>query len=218
MLKLSSGPLTLSRDELKDILFHIRGAKPVTITARTVPKLIGGKSNPLAGMEKVATVNGIINFCYENAVNSQRAREAEEIEDVELFEALPRTWGSRLFTDNNRMIPLVDKVKHDNPYLTFEDVKKIPTEQLLLELKVQKSLEHNYYLNEEVIPNEVAEEQVYQSPGSRQGVKKEVLLRDYYLTNIEQVVMDGNTFVLGYEVSLPQLIENQKARGGVVAV
>jgi hypothetical protein len=218
MLKLSNGPITLTRDELKTVLINVRGAKPVTITARTKPDLVGGKKCPLVGLEKVAVVNGLINFSYENSVNKQREREAEDIEEVETFHAEPRRWGSRLFTENKRMLPLVHKVKHDNPYLTFNDLQALPADELLLELKVQKSLGHQYLLNGEVIPNEEAEQYTRSSSAGRQGVEREVILRDYYLHNIEQVVMDGETFVLGSELTIPQFFATHSKKGDPIAV
>ena len=215
MLRLPNGPITLSREEFKGVLFGIRGAKPVTITARTTPKLSGGMKNRLTGLQKLSMVNGIINFSYENAVNKQRERE----DVAETFHAKPRSWGVRLFTDQQKMIPLVAKVDTDFPYFTFEDLKRVPVEKLYLELKVQKSLKHEYYLNGELVPNDEAEKEVYSAPSSgRQAVEREVILRDYALDNVEEVVMDGEVFILAREMTLPQFIEPHTKKGELAAV
>lgn len=205
MLKLPGGTITLSRDELKQVLFGVRGAKPVTITARTVPKLKGGMKNRLNGLEKLSRVNGIINFSYENAVNKQRQREDND----EKFEAEPRKWGVRLFDNERHMLPLVAKEPElSSPYVTFEDLKRIATDKLYLELKVQKSLEHEYYLNGVIVPNDEAELEVYKAPSSgRQAVEREVILRDYAFGGIEEVAMDGNVFVLGQTIGTSQFIK-----------
>lgn len=224
MLKLPNGPITLSRDELRDVLFSVKGARVVTITARTKPDMVGGKKCPLAGLEKVSLVNGIINFSYENAVDAQRYRETDDVELVEKFTPEPRRWGSRLYaadtvqSGKHRMLPLVDKLRHDQPYFSFEDIKQTPSDRLYLELKVQKSLGHVYYLDDVEVSHSDAEEHIRKpSPSATQQVEREVILRDYALVNIQQLTLDGNTFVVAEEMTLPQLAErtNQRNKGAI---
>lgn len=207
----SAGSILLSRDEFKELLFDIRGAKPITITARTEPDLVGGKKCPLHGLKKVSVVNGLINVIYENSVNRVREREAGD-EEVEPFIAGPRKWGVRLYTDDNRRLPLVDKLKRDNPYVSLSELKQTPADRLCLELKVQKSLGHTYELDGVEIPDEEV------LPHLRPKPPREVILRDYGLVNIENAVLNGETFILGNEMSPMQLLSRQQKKGGVVAV
>ena len=210
MLKLPDGPIMLSRNEFKEILFEVRGARPITVTAKTIPDLVGGKKCPLHGLTKTSVVNGMIGTIYENAVNRVRERLAGE-DEVEPFVAGPRVWGSRLYTTDERRLPLVDKAKHEHPYISFEDLKATPADQLYLEVQVKKSLGRKYELNGEEIP----EADVL--PHLRK-VEQEVILRDYAIRNIQAVVMDGQTLILGEEVFAPQLFKTHKSKGAQAAV
>lgn len=202
--------MLLARAALRDMLFNQVGATFVTFIARTEPKLKGGKKNRLHGLQKVANVNGTINWIYENAVNNQRGREAEEGELIEAFEALPRTWGQRLHdalpkrTGGHRVLPWVahekgNKEKYANRFrCTLEELQAMPVEDLYLEFKPGTSIEYKYMLNGVEVPAEEAHAEIYVAPneGQRQEVEEVVRVRDYKLTNIEQITMNNNTFIL----------------------
>lgn len=149
------------------------GAKPVTITTTTVPDLVGGKSCPLAGrVQKVSRVNGFLNFNYQNAVNRQLGREDKEQE----FEAHPRKWGNR---------------KKGFVYYESKGEKKV-----YLEVKVEKSLDHEYYVDGEKVSDDVVKPYLRPSSPSRQGTDKEVIVRDYRISNILKLCCGGQEYVL----------------------
>lgn len=198
MYKLITGPIACTTMELAAMLFQVVGAKPVTILARTEPTLIGGKSCPLHGLTKLASVNGIMNFSYEKSVNRMRVRRGAPTTregNVEHFDAAPRAWGSRLFSKaTGKKVPLVAKTVPD-AHLTFEELKALQADELFLEMKVQKSLTRQYELNGEIVP----EEDVI--PHLRKSANPHgVVLRDYRLDHLYEVVMDGNVYMLATQV------------------
>jgi hypothetical protein len=193
---------TLSRSELRDRLFHLRGATFVTMVARTVPTLRGGKSCPLKGLEKISRVNGLVNWSYENSVNNQRGREAEVGEQPEKFVAHPRKWGKRLHdalrleSGKQRLLPLV---AYDFPVsdITLDELRKIPVDELYLEFKFERSLWHHYELNGKDIPASQVEPWLPPKRESgRQEVEKPVILRDYKLVNLQEITLGNETYAL----------------------
>ena len=180
----------ITREQLVELLTTLaterRSASIVTITARTVPKVKKGSgrgqapANPYFGRcEKVARVNGIVNWRYANAVNNQRAREHDgPIEDLEHFEAEPRRWGQR-----QDGLPFVEH-----------------GEKLYLELKVERSLDHSYFASDtgEQFDNEAVEEWITRRDESgRQDVERPVILRDYGIESITHIKTGG----IEYEVT-----------------
>lgn len=181
----------------RSMLFNVRGAKPVTIVTRTEPTLTGGKKCPLAGLVKVSTVNGMINFNYENAVNRQRSREGNN----EVFESASRKWGKRLYETpenetrrNPRHLPFVAKNWKEET-ISVEEFNEIPNDELYLEMKVENSGDYIYMLNGVEIPKEqVAPYLPKKKEGERQEVEKTVILRDYKIENVEQITIDGESY------------------------
>lgn len=178
---------TVNTEEMANILRNLRGATPVTLETQTEPELLASTRvlepdlfgglivrnipNPFRGqVVKVAVVNGIINFYYENSVNNQRVR--EELPDD--FVAFPRKWGQRIAGT-----PLVEH--NDKTYL---------------ELKVERSLGHEYRHRDtgQVIPKELIRPFLKPRYPSRQGVEKEIILRDYALPNILKIRMKNEEY------------------------
>jgi len=172
MLRIDSDTILVNELEFEHILEETKGAKPVTIVAKTFPK-VRKTNNPHPNIVKVSRVNGMVNFIYENAVNNQRKREGETPD----FEAAPRQWGQRI-----EGTPLV---KHnDKTYLEF---------------KVERSLDYHYEDNGIMVPeDEVAPFLPKRSESSRQNVEKEVILRDYAIENIVSVRMNGETLLVSH--------------------
>ncbi|MHC4315220.1 MAG: hypothetical protein ACYSW3_22475 [Planctomycetota bacterium] len=157
----------------------------VTILATTDPKVKKGskRGQPAANRfygrtEKRSVVNGIVNWKYSNAVNNQRAREHEgDISTLEHFEPAPRKWGVRL---------------EGLPFVEHKD-------KLYLELKVQRSLGHEYYATDtgELLPTDEVEQCLpVRKASSRQGVEKEVILRDYDVNSITGIRIGGEEYTV----------------------
>lgn len=175
---------------LEQVLASKQGASIVSIVAETDPKARkkddAGNPNPFVGLRKVARVNGIINWHYENAVNNQRCREETPTDNegnIIPFEAAHRQWGYRETTPDGKLTPFVFNPKTGERYL---------------ELKVQRSLEYQYVdANGNVIPAELVNPFLPQrKEGARQQVENPVILRDYKLSNIKQLQMGGELFVV----------------------
>lgn len=192
--------MKLKRSDLRDLLFALKGATAVSFVARTDQSnnLKGGKKNPLHGLEKLAYVNGIVNWNYQNSVNNQREREDLTPD----FQAEPRAWGKRLHdllptkNGNRRLLPLVAH-PFDKDIVTLEELQAIPVDQLYLEFKPQNSIEYRYYLNNEEISKDVVHENLRpKTEGKRQQVENVVKVRDYKLNSIESITLQGTYYQL----------------------
>ena len=119
---------TMTRSDLVEKMKGRKGAFFVTIVAETDPRLLK-TDNPYVGTTKISRVNGLLNWIYENAVNNQRFRENQPLDnngEVEQFTALPRKWGVRVKREDGTVTPLVEH-----------------KEKQYLELKVQQALATN---------------------------------------------------------------------------
>ena len=182
--------------ELVNILDAKRGAFFVTITARTEEKkLLKRTVKAMADSElkarlmsgplmKTSRVNGLLNWSYENAVNNQRCREAVDGEPAPHFDSHARAWGVRVIRENGTLTPFVS---HNGA--------------LYVELKIQKSLDHEYDVAGEPINTVVIHGllEPAKSDSGRQEVERPVILRDYTLTNITAITIDGVEYTIRAE-------------------
>lgn len=158
--------------KLVTLLSAKRGAFPVTIVAETDARLIPHKNNPFPEMRKRARVNGILNWSYKGSVNRQRVREGSKPN----FVPQQRRWGNR--------VP-------GKPFVTNKG-------KLYVELKVQKVLGTLYFT-----PNGLPVEEDDVKPflpaprdGETQGLKQRVKLRDYAMTSLRSITLDGVTYII----------------------
>lgn len=185
----------INRNDLRNLLFSIKGAKIVTITTKTTPKLIGGKSCPYKGVEKIAVVNGTINYSYENSVNRQRTREDKEAD----FQSQARVWGKQLFTENansrtqKRLIPFVVK-KWNSDVISEQEFNNVPENEIYLNIKVERSLDYKYVMNGKEVDKSEVNGYLPRPSSNTQDVDKEVMPRNYLLTNITEITVDGETY------------------------
>jgi len=158
----------MTTTELRDTMLGIKGSVIVTLETETKPPM-RKTDNPYLDTVKVSEVNGIINWGYETAVNRQRTREGLEAD----FTAFPRKWGKRI-----KGTPLIE---HNGNYY--------------LEMKVQ-SAKSMYLLGQEEIPVSDLIPYFYTRSKSRQGIEKEVILRDYALENIKGIRYAGEKITI----------------------
>jgi hypothetical protein len=158
---------TITKQELLEIVAKQKGTTFISIETETEQKLLGGKNCPLKGLIKRSKVNGAIGIHYTNSVNNQRIREEKEAD----FVAQPRTWGIRL-----EGTPLVQH--KDNYYL---------------EVKVQSTQKPDYFFNGKRIDSEEVKPYLPQNK-TRQDLNKEVILRDYNISSIKRIKIDGNEY------------------------
>lgn len=207
--------ITVDAPGLQDLVSTRKGAQIVTITSRTIPTLTGGMSNPLHGrIEKISVVNGIVNWSYENAVNNQRMREStplvpvaivgeqhipadefikqaaasgqtfDEVSfdmEVEMFKAHPRKWGQRIA--KSAFVRHIKAIR-----------KNVNEKRVYLELKVEKSVSHQYMVDGIPVDDDVVRGSLPPEYEGRQGVEKKIILRDYQLCNIELIKIGGETY------------------------
>jgi len=176
---------TLTRTELRNRLMEERGATAITIVSTTEPKFRKSSDNPFLGVcHKRSLVNGLMNWRYGNAVNNQRMREGQPVNEagaVEFFKPKPRQWGQRLIRQDGTITPLVE---HKGRYY--------------LELKVQRSLGHEYQCPDGPKSDEEIHPWLIQRgpEGARQQVDNPVILRDYALDSINEIAMHGEIFAI----------------------
>jgi hypothetical protein len=159
------------------VLLQLRGANIVTLQTRTVPKLLAkhavtAEPNPFKGnVVKLASVNGVIGWQYATAVNRQRERE----ELPTGFRAEKRDWGTRLHGT-----PLV---RHKSRYY--------------VEMKVQHESHHYQTLDGRDLATEEVEAFLpKRKPSFRQGVDREIVLRDYATSSIVSLTTRGVIYTI----------------------
>lgn len=185
----------VSRNEMRKMLFNVRGSKPITISTKTKPSLVGGKKCPFVGVEKIAIINVMINFDYTKSVNRQRMREGNSEE----FVASERKWGATLHTYNEvsggtRNIPFVAK-NVDSDVISEEDFMNLPDSDLFLNVKIEKNVGYEYVLNGEVQDKDEVNKHLRPStPSSKQDVEKEIIPRSYSWVNVTEIVMSGEVY------------------------
>lgn len=152
--------------ELVILLSSQQGQKNLILTTVTDPKL-KKTNNPFESVSKKSTSNVTINFDYENEVNRQRVCENSENN----FVKQPRKWGHRI---NDTCVVL-----HNNKYY--------------IEVKVNKTFNTEYIDNNNVsIDKELLREFMpAKSKAKSQELDKDVIIRDYSLSTITEVIMDG---------------------------
>lgn len=158
---------TLTQNELKNLLLATNGSTFVNIVTHTVPVLVGGKKNIYTGLTKVSSVNGIINFRYENSVNNQRDREGLETN----FVAQERKWGKHLSQS---------VIEHNDAYY--------------LQIKVEKTQEPEYFLKGSRVDNTEVNKNLPKRKDGTQEVDKTVILRDYNLSNIREIRLNKQEY------------------------
>lgn len=204
---------------VRKVLTERIGAAFVNLVTETEPDMTGGKKCPLLGrIKKVSRFNGQINWKYDNAVNNQRGRENQpltESGEVETFVPEARRWGQRLHAEmfpatedeaaTNRLLPFVAHKAGtkagsvpSHKTVTLDDLAMIPEDELYLEMRVLKTLGHYYILDGKELSEAEAEEIVkpwlpVKKEGERQAVDKPVILRDYKMSSIVQMTLDGVT-------------------------
>lgn len=191
------------------VIAECKGARAASIIAHTQQTLTGGKSNPFFGrVTKIAHVNGMINWLYENAVNKQRLREEQPTDDegaIEPFIAEPRPWGKRLHLavgEKSRLLAFVHHIKGtkrdgiSHKILTPAEFEALPVSELYLELKPQASIHYQYLLDGQPIDEAEIKEFLpdKSNEGKTQGTDTIIRVRDYQLVNIRELALNGKIY------------------------
>lgn len=152
------------------------GARPITVTMRTIPKLAGGKKVValLGNPHKVSVVNGMINFDYERSVNRQLGRE----DKAQAFK-VQSAWFNHTDT------PAIVCHKND-------------PNKLYLQMKVERALDAQYFDESgKNITDAVKPYLPKRHKPTHQGVEKFVHVIEVAFDNITSLVCDGKTYWIG---------------------
>lgn len=175
----------VTKTELVNMLMSIKGPTPATIVAETELKMNKGRGenkNPYIGRATKRQVSNVfINFSYENAVNKRLVKEGKEA----TFESKERAWGERVKNpDTGKNTPIITHKGSFYLEAGFITKNAPKVEHFLDGESVDTALFENW------MPKK--------SSSSRQGLteKNEVVLRTFKLDGVQQVKVNGTTYVV----------------------
>ena len=167
---------TITLADLKALFDTRKGAQIVTLVTHTAPNM-RKTNNPFYGrVIKVSKVNGVVNFNYANSVERQRLREDHPEPE---FTPEPRAWGVHI------------------PHTPFIEHKG----ETYLEMKVERSVEAPEYFidGEPANAEQVAAMKEFITKGKQaltQETEKEVIVRDYKVSNLRAIKIGGELLTL----------------------
>lgn len=155
---------TLTRPELIAMLENVSGTTFISVETDTEQKT--KKDCPYKNIRKISKVSGAIGVNYQNSVNNQLKRENLPAN----FKAEQRTWGKRV----------------SGPIIEYKGKK-------YLEVKVQSASSDLFSGNQRLTLDNL-KNWMYNIGKSRQGVQKEVILRDYSIDNITRITINNEEY------------------------
>ena len=162
--------VVVSVESLLAILLDVKGCPFASIVVETEPRM-RKTDNPHMGTVKRSSMAIQLGIVYENSVNNQRDRENVE-ERVEVQE---RRWGQR--------IPKTTMVEHNGSFY--------------LEAKIVNVKETAYFNNGVEIDAEELKPFLYVRKQSKtQGDEKPVVLRDFKMSSIRELKLNGNHYMV----------------------
>jgi hypothetical protein len=180
----------LINDIVKTIIqFSNKGTTPISFVSETVPSLLKKSTvdktpNPYIGnILKISFVGGLIGTNYENSVNSQLGREGKEKD----FVVQERKWGVR---------------DSEHRFLIRHTKKGETQERFYLSVKPQQTHRKPIYVHKDtrqVIPTENLHPFLSKSkkPLTQVNVDKEIMERDYEISNLKSISIGGKKFSFG---------------------
>lgn len=167
---------TISQDQLIRLLCERKGANFATLLTETEPKM---RKNELSGrVTKKSHVNVAIGVHYERAVQRQQEREGLEVD----FTAKPRQWGERL--TGTPLVRHTNKAGETNHYLEAVPKKVMTAPQYLVD---------GFPANENQ-QKIIAEHLSPSRKPATQNTEKEIVVRDYKLTNVKAIKINGKKY------------------------
>lgn len=163
----------ISQADMVQKLKTVKGATMISLIAETIPKL-KKTGNNLGEVKKVAYVNGVLNYNYEGSVNRQRKREGK----TDDFKAEKRTWGER----DGALVERTTKAGTDH-YLQFKLERVIDTKYVGAGGGILSDAVVGAFL-------------MGKKKSDSQKVDKDIIMLNYKLTNIKQIKMNGETYIL----------------------
>lgn len=168
---------SITQSELQALFFATNKTQIVSFVSVTDPAM-RMRDNPYRSARKVSIVNGVVNWIYSRTVNRQREREQKTMD----FKALERKWGTRI-----KHTPLVSHFVGDEGET-----------RLYLEVKVER---RSFLYFDPVTKKRIDEALIAPflkdpEPNDRQDLEREIVLRDYRLTNIAELRIAGEEYTI----------------------
>ena len=107
--------------------------------------------------------------------------------------------GQTTITDNansrtqKRLIPFVIK-KWNNDVISQDEFASIPQNEIYLNIKVERSLDYKYMLNGVEVDKSEVNGYLPRPTSNTQDLDKEVMPRNYLITNITDITIDGVSY------------------------
>ncbi len=176
---------TITVDELKELLKKTSRTQFVSLTTITTPNM-RKTGNPFPKARKLSLCVGAINWRYSRSVNKQRVREDKTPD----FTALQRQWGRKL-----KRNPLVSLRKKKQGMSYYLDLKLERRTELFFDSETKQKITKDQLLPWLVKPR----------PQWRQNLFKEVILRDFSLSNIAEISVNGEQYRIAPAIDEVQL-------------
>jgi len=173
----------VTRLELVAFLMALRGATFATITTNTDARL-RKRGNPFGEVRKVATVNGQLNFHYDNAVLARLAKEGKGPEAFEQGES----WHEPVKRADDTLTPLArSKKNRDALYVRFRLLAPVAGP--------------SYFDGEgrEVPAEKLADFLPARSDYANQGTDEPVVFLTYGLDSIREIKTEGEHLIVAEE-------------------
>jgi hypothetical protein len=176
---------SITQSQLAALLYATSKTQLVSLVSVTEPAM-RKRGNPYATARKVSLITGVVNFSYSRAVNRQRAREyagrGPSQRPPQRFRALRRSWGKRI--QNTPLVSLEVETEEDTELELYLEVKCERRHFLFFDPKTRKRIQ------DEVISPFLRKHE--RNP--RQGLEREVVLRDYRLDHIAELTIAGSQY------------------------
>lgn len=167
---------TITVEQLANLLQTIKGATPIAFSSLTSPAQ-RKTGNPFGEIRKLSVVQAMTGADYENSVNRQLAREGK---DQLTFTAKERSWGKRI-------APALVAKDDDSAFYLPAHI-----------LRTKKPVYLVRSPRGPLVTIEKARIEPFLSPSKSsaeaQGVEREIVYRNYSLTNIVSLSYNGTRY------------------------
>lgn len=175
---------TITTTQLANLLSKVTHATAIGFTAVTDarPKKTG---NPYSSIQKWTKVSAFTGTIYENAVNRQLTREGHG--DEAAFEAKERSWGNRI---SSALVSKLDAKTGEVRFYLPAQIQRTSKPLYLVPTGAAQRL--TVVPKERVAPWLPASKT--EETAAAQGVEKPVIYRDYLLSSIRSINLDGERY------------------------
>ena len=168
--------------QLLDLLLSVKSACPVSLITKTQPKMLK-KNNPYFNkIWKISKINAMLNANYELGVCNKKLKENPYTWPN--FRSMARKWGIHA----NKSL-----IRHGN--------------NLYVQVQILKILWSNYYFNNKLIDISILEPFLIKSNLNRQQLDNPIIIRDYALSSIKQINLNGEYKIKWGHIFEPKLLK-----------